>query len=162
MTPPVFKNLVTPEEVVALAYAADEHMPASAVAEADIAAAEMRSIMPVMGRALYEAVAAGAYPELREGYAAPAAAMYVRLAMQPLSDVRTGRFGAMAPRSSGYEPAERAKLLDLRRALRAKARTLLHRLHLHLEECASQYPEYDPASDILNRCTTDGGFVQIH
>ena len=26
----------------------------------------------------------------------------------------------------------------------------------------TNFPEYDPENDTLRRCTTDGGFVQIH
>ena len=38
---------------------------------------------------------------------------------------------------------------------------LLHRAAEHLRAHRDEFPEYDPENDIFNRCTTDGGFVQI-
>ena len=155
------KTLLTPRRVVELAFAECEYMDSSAISAADIAAAEERYIVPVTGRALYEAMLGGDYGEVRDEFAAPAAAAYVRLAMQPLFDIRTGRFGAVAPRTSYSEPAERAQILDMRRALRERARTLLQRLSSRLMASADDIPEYRPENDILNRCTTYGGLVQI-
>ena len=43
----------------------------------------------------------------------------------------------------------------------AQARMLLHRAAEHLRAHRDEFPEYDPENDIFNRCTTDGGFVQI-
>lgn len=45
--------------------------------------------------------------------------------------------------------------------LLAQARTLLRRAAEHLRAHRDEFPEYDPENDIFNRCTTDGGFVQI-
>lgn len=154
------KTLTTAAEVVELAFAEGEYMPESAVSAADIAVAECRYILPVVGRALYDKMLDGHYEELRGEYVAPAAALFTRLEMQPLLDIRTGRFGAVAPKSDCTEAAAREQILDVRRALRRKARTLLHRLSDYLGSHADAFPEYDPDDDILNRCTTDGGLVQ--
>ena len=58
---------------------------------------------------------------------------------------------------SGGEPLLQAEFC----ALLAQARTLLHRAAEHLRAHRDEFPEYDPENDIFNRCTTDGGFVQI-
>jgi len=42
-----------------------------------------------------------------------------------------------------------------------KGKELLHRAAEHLRAHRDEFPEYDPENDIFNRCTTDGGFVQI-
>ena len=47
------KTLITPEQVVALAYADGEYLPPEQITGADIAAAEERRIVPVVGRGLY-------------------------------------------------------------------------------------------------------------
>ena len=46
-------------------------------------------------------------------------------------------------------------------AATAPARTLLRRASDYLENHRDEFPEYRPEKNILNRCTTDGGFVQV-
>ena len=120
-------TLVTPLQVLKLAFGEGEYLPPEIIAEADIAGAEQRHIVPVVGRALYEKLLAGSYPDFRTEY---------------LASPDTAR-------------------RHLRRALLAQARTLLHRAAEHLRAHRDEFPEYDPENDIFNRCTTDGGFVQI-
>lgn len=155
------KTLTTQTQVIELAFAEAEYMPATAVSPAEIAVAEERYIIPVTGRALYEKMLEGDYPELRDEYVAPAAALFTRLGMQPMTDLRSGRFGTVAPTSDYYRPADRAQLLDLRQSLLHKGRTLQRRLSDHLQHNGGLYPEYSPEENILNRCSTDGGIVQI-
>ena len=47
-------TLVTPLQVLKLAFGEGEYLPPEIIAEADIAGAEQRHIVPVVGRALYE------------------------------------------------------------------------------------------------------------
>ena len=79
---------------------------------------------------------------------------------KPRLDVRTGQCGTVAPKSAAYQPAGTQALRELQRSLRRQARTLLRRAAEHLETHAAEFPEYDPHENILNRCTTDGNFVQ--
>ena len=58
--------LISPTRALRLAFAAEECLPPGTVAEADIAAAEERYILPVVGPKLYERLLAGAYPALAE------------------------------------------------------------------------------------------------
>ena len=132
-------TLVTPLQVLKLAFGEGEYLPPEIIAEADIAGAEQRHIVPVVGRALYEKLLAGSYPDFRTEYLASPAALFTAYA-QPAGDT-----------------ARR----HLRRALLAQARMLLHRAAEHLRAHRDEFPEYDPENDIFNRCTTDGGFVQI-
>lgn len=148
-------------EVIALAFAESEYMPDAAVSPAEIAVAEERYIIPVTGRKLYEKMLEGKYESLRDEYVVPTVAFFTRLGMQPLTDLRSGRFGTVAPRSDYYQPAERQQLLDLRQSLLHKGRTMQRRLSEHLELHADDYPEYLSEENILNRCSTDGGIVQI-
>ena len=113
-----------------------------------------------MGRALYEKLLAGSYPDFRTEYLASPAALFTRAVLQPRLDVRTGQCGTVAPKSAAYQPAGTQALRELQRSLRRQARTLLRRAAEHLETHAAEFPEYDPHKNILNRCTTDGNFVQ--
>ena len=153
-------TLVTPLQVLKLAFGEGEYLPPEIIAEADIAGAEQRHIVPVVGRALYEKLLAGSYPDFRTEYLASPAALFTRAVLQPRLDVRTGQCGTVAPKSAAYQPAGTQALCELQRSLRRQARTLLRRAAEHLETHAAEFPEYDPHKNILNRCTTDGNFVQ--
>ena len=86
---------------------------------------------------------------------------YVSLALQPRLDIRTGQCGTTEPKSSWGQPADKEALRRQCRALRSEARTLLRRAVAYLEEHNREFPEYRPEKNTLNRCTTDGGFVQV-
>ena len=141
-------TLVTPLQVLKLAFGEGEYLPPEIIAEADIAGAEQRHL-------------AGSYPDFRTEYLASPAALFTRAVLQPRLDVRTGQCGTTAPKSAYAQPAGDTARRHLRRALLAQARTLLHRAAEHLRAHRDEFPEYDPENDIFNRCTTDGGFVQI-
>ena len=153
-------TLVTPLQVLKLAFGEGEYLPPEIIAEADIAGAEQRHIVPVVGRALYEKLLAGSYPDFRTEYLASPAALFTRAVLQPRLDVRTGQCGTVAPKSGSYQPADAQSLRELQRSLRRQARTLLRRAAEHLEAHAAKFPEYDPDNNILKRCTTDGNLIQ--
>ena len=75
----------------------------------------------------------------------------------PLDDI-TALWRAMTPAES--KRAE-ALLPIVSASLRSEARTLLRRAVAYLDSHRREFPEYLPEKNILNRCTTDGGFVQI-
>ena len=127
-------TLITPAQAVALAFADGEYLAPESVTQSDIAAAEQRYIVPVIGRRLYEKLLAGSHASFTTG--------------------------TVAPKSAAYQPAGTQALRELQRSLRRQARTLLRRAAEHLETHAAEFPEYDPHENILNRCTTDGNFVQ--
>ena len=155
------RTLVTPLQVLKLAFAEGACLPPATVTEADIAAAEHRYIVPVIGPALYERLLDGAYADFRADYLAAPAALFTRLTLQPRLDVRTGQCGTSAPKSDTGQPADEEARRALLHTLRTEARAMLRRAALHLRTHADEFPEYNPSRDILNRCTTDGGFVQI-
>ena len=73
-------TLVTPLQVLKLAFGEGEYLPPEIIAEADIAGAEQRHIVPFVGRALYEKLLAGSYPDFRTEYLASPAALFTRAA----------------------------------------------------------------------------------
>lgn len=96
-------TLVTPREVIDLAFADGGYLPPEAIGTVDIAAAEARYLLPVTGPALWQKLAEGEYPTLREEFAAPAAACAVRVAMQPALDLHGGA-GGTAERAARPSP----------------------------------------------------------
>ena len=152
------KTLISPVRVVELAFP-DGAIPPSTITAADIAAAEERWIVPVIGRELYDALLDGDYPALRDDYLAAPVALFTRVALQPRLDVRTDRSGTTAPKTAYGEPADSEALRDLRTQLLQEARTLLHRASDYLRTHARQFPLYDPNNDILARRTIAGGIL---
>lgn len=152
-------NIITPRQVADLAFAAGEYLDPEAILEADIAAAQHRYIEPVTGRALAEALAQGRYDDFRDRYAAPALAMWVRVMVQPVMDIRTGPAGSVVQRTASAAPAgDNARAASIA-ALRQRARQLLRRMSGELERLAAQMPEYDPDSNILAKRRIEGGIV---
>ena len=57
-------NIITPEQVVAMAFSDGEYVASEVISEADIDTAIARWVKPIVGEALLEAVAGGSYEEL--------------------------------------------------------------------------------------------------
>lgn len=156
------KTLIKPDKVVALAFGDGEYLAPEAIAEADIAAAERRYIVPVIGPKLYARLTEGAYADFVTEYLAAPISLWTRVLVQPQLDIRTGQCGTVAPKPAGAQPASDAQMQRMVRSLRTKARTLLRRAAEHLAEHTKSFPEYDPETNILKKCTIDGDFIQIH
>lgn len=151
--------LITPAQVLALAFTDGESPSPDAVPAAEILVAEVRHIAPVAGRRLLDRLRAGAYPELLEEYVAPALALFVRAALAPRLAVRSGQYGCVQPRSEYYAAASDAQAGALRESLVESARTLLVRLSDHLDAARDDYPEYVPGRNVLHRCRIHGDYV---
>lgn len=153
------KTLTTPLQVLRTAFGADEPLPPSAIAEADIAAAETRWIIPAIGPRLYKKLLAGAHPEFCNEYLAAPIAFYTRALLQPRLDVRTDRNGTTTPKTANGQPADDKARCNLRRHLLRQARTLLTRATDYLDEYAALYPEYEPEANPAARCSLASGIV---
>ena len=155
------KTLITPSQVLALAFNGGEYLSQSAISEADIIAATARYLQPVMGQELLEALQDEEYEQLLVQYVAPALAFAVRNLIQPSLTLRTGDSGVTAPKTGASAVAEKHALIEMMHSIKSRMRELIARLSDHLNSHADSYPEYNPMSNILNRCSIDGGLVQI-
>lgn len=154
------QTLITPEKVVALAFCDGECIGADSISAIDIAVAEERHVVAVVGAEMYEAMLAGQYAEFCEEYVAPVVALRVRLLMLPSMVARSGRFGVSVPASSTLKSPSDCQLERLERSLREKAHTMQRRMSRYLNENSEKFPEYDPSANVLNRCSNDGNIVQ--
>ncbi len=153
------KTLISTVSAVRLAFGAAEPVPPETIAVADIAAAESRYIRPVLGGALHDAMLDGSYPDFVEGFLADPVALFARLTAQPRLDIKTGAAGAVAPKSAYAQPADERARRARDKALLREARGLLRRAAEHLDRNAASFPEYDPVSNPLKRCTVHGDFI---
>lgn len=149
------KTLITPLQALKLAFGDGEILPPETIAEADIAAAEERWIVPAIGRRLHDRLLADAYSEFRTDYLAAPVALYARALVQPRLNIRTDRSGTVVPKSSYAQPADDEALRRLRRQLLLQARTLLTRATEYLDAHTAFFPEYEPTV----RCTISGGLI---
>jgi hypothetical protein len=152
--------LITPAQVAQMAFRAPDFISPESVDEAVILAAQQKYILPVLGESLFDALARGRYPELLADFVAPPLALYVKMLMLPRLAVQAGGAGVVEVSSKNLTRASGAKLRDAVQRLRGDARALMRRAVRHIESAPSgTYPEYDPALNILNRCSTEGGVV---
>lgn len=154
------QTLITPEKVASLAFNDGEFFDAASISAIDIAVAEERHVVAVVGSAMYAAMCRGAYADFCEEYVAPVVALRTRLLMLPSMVARSGRFGVSVPASSTMKAPSDAQVRLLERSLREKARTMQHRMSRYLNDNAAQFPEYNPRENVLNRCSNDGNIVQ--
>ena len=154
------QTLISPETVVALAFNEGECIDAATISTIDIAVAEERHVVAVVGPKMYASMRNGRYADFCDEYVAPVVALRVRLLMLPTMVARSGRFGITAPATSTLKSPSDRQVERLERSLREKARTLQRRMSRYLNENAGEFPEYDPAQNILNRCSNDGNIVQ--
>ena len=157
----MMNRLVTPRQVVDLAFGEAEYLSEQAVSDADIVAATSRYVVPIVGEELAERLAEGEYSELLNEYVAPALAAAVRYMIQPLISLRTGDSGLVAPKGDYFAAPTKEAVAELQLRLKCRMRELLRRLSDHLNINSRSYAEYSADSNILNRCLIDGGVVQI-
>lgn len=156
------EKIITPQEVISLAFTDGEYLAAEVIAAADISAAVERWILPVVGESLIKAVAAGAYEEFAAGYLKPTLAAYVRLEVQPRLNVATSQMGLTIPSTTHRKVADESMRRELMVALKRRAESLRRRMSRYLDAEAAEMPEYDPTKNVLKRSSCYGGFVQIH
>ena len=150
------KTLITAERVYALAFSTEEPYSASVITDTDIAEAESRYLMPVVGEELYNVVAK--YSTLKSEYVEPMVAAWVRYIVEPHLAARCCTCYAEGRVTEAVnDHTERVM-----RALREKAVALTRRLSDHLNSHSVDYVEYNPKTNPLNRCFIYGNIVQVY
>lgn len=149
-------TLITAQRAYALAFSSEEPYGASAITEVDIAEAESRYLLPIIGEELYNALAS--YSRLKTEYVEPMVAAWVRYIVEPHLATRCCSCYAEGRITEAVnDHTERVM-----RALREKARALTRRLSDHLNAHSADYAEYNPQTNPLNRCFIHGNIVQVY
>lgn len=143
------KILITPDEVVQLAFDSPQYMPAQSVSEAVILSAQHKFIRPVLGT-LYSSLLDERYPELAELVKAPLA-LYVKWLLMPSLAVQSGPLGVVQHRGTNFSPAGSAGLSAARRRVKADARALM--------QAVREYVSQAGIADQLGSETLPGGIV---
>lgn len=156
------QNVITNEEVISLAFSDGEYVSPDVVLDSDIASAAHRYIIPIVGKELYGEMLEGSHQTLVADFVAPALAMAVRTIVQPALNVRTGQTGLYIPSSTRSDSSTRNTINSFHKSLRLRREALLKRLSDHLRGHASEYPSYNPGSDIMQKWSISGGYVQSY
>lgn len=159
----MIKTLITPQEVLKLAFTAGEYLPDSALSLSQIAAAEERSIRPLVGQRLFAELLEGEHETLCDDYIKPLAAHCVKALMLPQLQLRTGACGVVSGEGGAWKSASQEAIVVARTALKQEIGALSGRLHRELERLhtAGELAAYEPEASIRNRCRIYGGLVQI-
>lgn len=155
------KNVITNEQVISLAFGDGEYISPEVILDSDIALAADRHIIPVVGKELYKEMLNGSQSALLKDYVAPALAMAVRTIIQPALNVRTGQAGLSISSSLRSDSSTKSAINTLQRSLRNRRQALLRRLSNYLKNHASEFPSYEVSRDAMQRCSIDGGYVQM-
>lgn len=155
------KNVITNEQVISLAFGDGEYISPEVILDSDIALAADRHIIPVVGKELYQEMLNGSQSALLKDYVAPALAMAVRTIIQPALNVRTGQAGLSISSSLRSDSSTKSAINTLQRSLRNRRQALLRRLSNYLKNHASEFPSYEVSRDAMQRCSIDGGYVQM-
>ena len=151
------KLLITPAEVVALAFTSDGRVRPSQIAETEIAVAQEKYFVSVFG-ALFEAMLEGKYAELAEEWIKPALAEFVKsrvvmtLGVVTASGVVTHNLDTAQSAPSDQRVLVARQAFDRAKMLRAKAVSMV-------EANAANYPEYDSRKNILHKICCEGGII---
>ena len=157
----MMKTIIERDAVLALAFGEAEHLSCEVVGSTDILVATERYIVPILGHKMVDALIEGKYSDFMQQYVAPALAFAVRLIIQPAINLRFGDSGLVAPKGEAMEQPNTEAVKGMQRSLRIRTRQLLKRLSAAVESNKSQFAEYESKCNIFNRCTIDGGVVQI-
>ncbi len=150
------KILITAERAYSLAFSSEEPYSPSAITEADIATAESRYLLPIVGEELYAALTR--YGTLKTEYVEPMLAAWVRYIVEPHLATRCCPCYAEGRITEAVnDHTERVM-----RALRERAVALTRRLSDHLNSHSADYVEYNPETNPLNRCFIYGNIVQVY
>ena len=145
------KTIISPSELLGYIFASGENYNYSMVMEVDIAIAESRYLIPIVGETIYTKLLNGGYYDLRVDYVAPMLSAWIRYMVEPLLAERCGI-------NHGTTAVDDRLLARLRMMAMEQSRRLSHYLDTHAEE----YPEYNPIDNPLNHCSIDGNIVQIY
>lgn len=132
------KNIITPQEVVGIAFAANSNFKAEAINEHIIHIAEVKYLRPALGAELYENLAN--YPELVDRLK-PALAFFVKCGIMPSIAINMGNGGLALSNPQYMTTATDKQRTLLYESELSKANTLLAEVVDYIAT-SGEYPEY--------------------
>ncbi len=153
------KLLITPAEVVELAFGGDSNMAPEVVPQRVIRVAQTKLLRPVVGAELYQQIGVQPYAHWFEEWGKLPLALYVKWLMLPTIATRVGMSGVVTPHCDNYRNAESHDLRRVMIATRSEADALMDRAIEELENHPDIYQHYSPEENVRNKVRIVGGVV---
>lgn len=142
------KTLITPSEVISLAFGSPNTLSESAVPSYAILSAEESFLLPVLGREFYERLREERNntdeQRLIADYLAQPLALYVASRLLPTLALQVGSAGVVRLSGESFEAADEMALRRAVSRLRADADRLLARALDYAASYPELYPSYNP------------------
>jgi hypothetical protein len=135
--------LITPNEVVELAFSPHDQIDPALLTDTRIEAAQLKFLRPAL-KNLYTALTEGAYDDFCRKFIKPALAYFVKYHIFLCLSVRIGSDGIIRQRMPDAVPADLSQIARLRHESRETAYLLLEKAFNHLKNNAVEFPEFDP------------------
>ncbi len=145
------KTLITPAEVVALAFGTSNSIRAQQVSEATIVAAQRKYLLPVLGSTLLDDLLYGFYGEEVIEPLKMALALYVKRLMLPALAAQVGMAGVVRYVGEGYTDVDAVTFGRLLTRTKADADAVLDAVVDIMETNPDLYPSYDAAENVRHR-----------
>lgn len=157
------KTLVSPAEVLAVAFGTTHTLRESDVPEHTILAAERKFLRPVLGEELYEKLTAeeptSTDRAFVENYLKTPLALYVASLLLPTIALQVGAAGVVRVAGESFRAVDERSVMRLCRRLRSDAGALLDSATDYLAAHPELFPLYDPEENIRERTLLKGGIV---
>jgi hypothetical protein len=150
--------LITPNEVVELAFSPHDQIDPARITDSRIEAAQLKFLAPALKK-MYTALTEGLYDDFCRESIKPALACYVKYHLFPDLAVRVGSDGVIRLHTADSTPADPSEIARLRRESREAAHLLLHKALRYLKEHAAEFPEFAPEECRINRPRINGGII---
>lgn len=157
------KQLITPAEVIAIAFGSTNALREESIPAVTILAAQQRLVRPVVGERLYEMFTAEEPEEpcrtFVEAYLKAPLALYVASLVLPQLAVQVGSAGVVRFSGEGFEAADEGSLRRAARRLRKDAEALMDAATDRLAREPLLAEHYSPEENVRTRVTLAGGIV---
>lgn len=154
------KCLITPQQVINLAFSSLDQITQDAIKETKIDAAQEVFLRPVLGE-MFDALVDGKHSEFLHEYIHPALAYYVRYAIIPDLSLKLNNAGAQLFNSMHSVSASNQNRMEMRQQARDDANALLDKAIRYITANKDKFPEYKPQENVRNRITSNGGLILI-
>ncbi|MBO7299986.1 MAG: hypothetical protein J6U53_01085 [Tidjanibacter sp.] len=157
------KTILTPAEVLTIAFGTTHTLREGDVPEHTILATQRKFLRPVLGEAMFEEVVGDSpsadIQELTARYLKTPLALYTASLLLPTIAMQVGAAGVVRVAGESFRAVDNRALSRLSRRLRSDASALLDSATDYLASHPDRYPLYDPKENIRERILLKGGIV---
>ena len=157
------KRLVSPAEVLTIAFGTTHTLRESDVPEHTILAAERKFLRPVLGGELFDKLtaeeSAATDRTFVENYLKMPLALYVASLLLPTIALQVGAAGVVRVAGESFRAVDERSIVRLCRRLRSDAGALLDSAADYLAAHPDLFPLYCPEANVRHRLSLKGGII---